>query len=175
MRIFLSHSIASDDGPIASRMKAIAAAYETMVVLPDREGKRPAKSALRNSIRKADAVVALVTEGSFKNDWVNYELAVAKDLEKPIIALLESGLVDEKFELEKLGIPVVEFDRDDPLGHKINLHKAIESISCSESNPGRKGTDREVLIAILGVAVLILGLLVMGILLAQPGEQRHAS
>lgn len=174
MQIFLSHSTGSEDGPLATRIKAIGAIYETTVILPDREGKLPAKSALHNRMKRADAVVAVITGGDPQNERVKKELEVAKELGKPVLALLDNDLLEggTRDYLDKLGIPVVGFDRNDPLDHKVNLHKAIESISKSKVSGAK---DKDVLVAILAFAILLLSLLILGALVSQPSAKTHAA
>lgn len=163
MKVFLSHSTAPEDGPLASRIKAIAAAYDTKILLPAREGKLPPISALHKSIKQADVVIALITEGALQSKWVKKELEVARADAKPVIILLERGLAKSDRDYFKAieDLPVVEFDRADPIKHEVKLEKAIASIARDKKQQA---------VALLAVAVLLLSLLFLGALAAEPGE-----
>jgi nucleoside 2-deoxyribosyltransferase len=46
---------------------------------------------LRELISKSDIVLAVLTKGGTRSEWVNWELGVAAALDKPIVPLLEEG------------------------------------------------------------------------------------
>ena len=162
MNILLSHSVAPEDGPIASRLKAVTAAYGVRLVLPERPGGKSVRltSVTRDAIKVADAVVALVTKGAASNDAVARELDAALKAGKPIVALVEGDL-----QLPKTAgaIHIVRFDRENPSAHETGLVEALDAIARSR----RKAADRAkaqldalAIGALVGIAV---GLLALGV------------
>lgn len=135
MKVFLSHSIAPDDGPVAARLRAVAAAYGIQILLPDRSvavaGRVPPK--IRQQIEGADAVVVLATEGAVVDPHVPGEVGHAIDKDKPLLALVEDG-VEVDFVPEE---DVVHFDRNDRAAHEAELIDALKGLQdelVAESN-----------------------------------------
>lgn len=130
VNIFLSHSVSPEDGPVASRLKAVAAAYGIRVLLPERSGPGP-KRALGTEairlIRSADAVVALVTERATQSEWVMAELQAAEAAGKPIVALVEDDVALDSKDA-KVPIHIVRFDRSNPASHEDELVTALNAI-----------------------------------------------
>ena len=63
MNVFLSYAVSPFDSPIAARLRAVAAAYDISIVLPDRT-ERPSNGLgidTQNKIGQSDAVIALIT------------------------------------------------------------------------------------------------------------------
>ena len=128
MNVFLSYAVGQFDAPVAARLRAVAAAYDISILLPDRAQAVTnglAADTLKK-IRRSDAVIALVTQtshGSLKN-VVNLELQATAQAGKPIIALVEQGI-------QVQGAPasqVVYFDRLNPTAHEPQLVNALEQI-----------------------------------------------
>lgn len=169
MDLFLSHSIADDDGPVASRLKAVAAAYGLRVLLPERGSSRKPNRATRDAIQGAAAVLALVSEDSPSLDAVDAELAVARESGKPVIALLEEGVA-----LRHEPDHVVRFDRDDPASHEEELGEALAALAREQERAALPGVASwslaaAALGALAAIAIGLLGLAALATALA-PGE-----
>lgn len=128
MKVFLSHALGPWDGPIAARLRAVAAAYDISILLPDRtqmiHNGLPADT--QSKIREADAVIALVTNSTPPDAirLVNLELQYAAQIRKPVIALFELGVQFEP----GLNSQVVYFNRSDPTAHETHLMNALDHI-----------------------------------------------
>src|SRR5262245_40604635 len=96
MKVFLSYAVGQVEAVIASRLRAVAAAYDISILLPDRT--LPATNELPadtlKKIRQSDAVIGLVTESAqlVSMNLVNAELQAAGQIGKPIIALVQAGI-----------------------------------------------------------------------------------
>src|SRR5262245_20663144 len=96
MRVFLSYAVGPVDATIAARLRAVAAAYDVAILLPDRT--LPADDELASEtlkkIKQSDAVIGLLTRGAqvASVNVVNHELGAAVQNSKPIIALVEQGV-----------------------------------------------------------------------------------
>jgi hypothetical protein len=131
MKVFLSHAMSEHDAPIAARLRAVAAAYDIQILLPDRtRNNGPTRTTLQE-ISQSDAVVALVTGQTAQINSVNQELRYAAKGKKPIIALVEPpsqirGVADNQ---------IVTFDRGNPYGHEQQLINVLENIR--QKNQGK--------------------------------------
>lgn len=155
MRVFLSHSISPEDGPVAARLKAVAAAYGVVVLLP--EVTRPASAAVlsrteKTAIKNADAVVVLATMGATRSRWVGLEVTEAIRLGKPIIALVEDGV---EFP-EQAGVQLVHFDRQAPAGHEGELFEALKNLGEQQKE------TRQNMAALGWIAGIAIGLVALG-------------
>lgn len=128
MRVFLSYAVGPVDAAIAARLRAVAAAYDIAILLPDRT--LPFNDDLTietlNKIKQSDAVIGLLTNGaqvSYVN-VVNHELGAAVQNGKPIIALVE-------YDVPVQGIPesqIVYFNPSIPSQHEPRLMAALDQI-----------------------------------------------
>ncbi|MBC7908897.1 MAG: hypothetical protein H7Y30_00245 [Pyrinomonadaceae bacterium] len=128
MKVFLSYAVGQWDAPIAARLRAVAAAYDISILLPDRTqvSNNGLSADTQNKIKQSDAVIVLVTKTApaFTTNLVNRELQAAAQLNKPIIPLIEQGVSFQ-------GIPnsqVVYFMRSNPSAHESSLMKVLEQI-----------------------------------------------
>lgn len=134
MKIFFSHAVGTWDGPIAARLRAVAAVYDIAIMLPDRV--RVVHNGLfaetKAKIKQADALISLVTRSaSFESiRLVNLELECAMQIGKPAMALVESGFQFESPENSQ----VVYFDRSDPTAHEPHLVKALQNLKAQQSS-----------------------------------------
>lgn len=128
MKVFLSYAYGEADAPIAARLRAVAAAYEISILLPDRSQLffNPLPTDTLNKIRQADAVIALLTRSA--PDWskqvISTELQVAAQTGKPIVPLVEQGI-------PIIGVPdsqIVYFNRFDPTAHEASLINVLRQI-----------------------------------------------
>jgi nucleoside 2-deoxyribosyltransferase len=91
LTVFVSHSTQDQDivGKLDNVIKAEGAipGVAEFIISP---GKF-VEEKLRELISKSDVVVAVLTKGGTRSEWVNWELGVAAALEKPIVPLLEEG------------------------------------------------------------------------------------
>lgn len=128
MNVFLSYAVGQMDAPIASRLRAVAAAYDISIILPDRT--RTSHSGLsaetQKKIKQSDAVIALVTKTAPTEliKIVNLELQAAKQAGKPIIPLIEEG-VPIQF---ASGNQIVYFNRFMPASYESSLKSMLEQL-----------------------------------------------
>lgn len=128
MNVFLSYAVGELDASIAARLRAVAAAYEISIVLPDRSyvGRNDLSRDTRDKIMQSDAVLALITRTAPLESLnvVNLELRLASQLSKPIMALIERGVPFQ-------GIPenqLVYFDRFNPTAHEESLMRVLNEL-----------------------------------------------
>jgi hypothetical protein len=153
MNVFLSYAYGQLDAPIAARLRAVAAAYDISILLPDRT--QPANQPIIDTLQKisqSDAVIALVTKTApiASRNLVALELQSAAQMGKPIIPLVEEGI-------PVTGVPdsqIVYFNRFNPTAHEFSLMSVLEQIRQQQ----QKKKDLSALGWIAGIA---LGLLVL--------------
>jgi hypothetical protein len=124
VKVFLSHAMSPHDAPIASRLRAVAAAYDIQILLPERTRYAAPTAETLQKIRQSDAVVALITSQATQTNAVNQELQAAVQAKKPIIALVENlnqvqGIAKNQ---------IVKFDRWNPMAHEQQLFTALKKI-----------------------------------------------
>jgi len=143
------------DTPIAARLRAVAAAYDIAILLPDRTQMihNGLPTDTQEKIRESDALIALVTNTASPEAiyLVNTELHAGSMLSKPIIGLVELGSVEIH---AGPGTQFVYFDRSNPTAHETYLMNALEDIRGQKSK-----TDLTALGWIAGIA---LGLIALG-------------
>ncbi|MDI7269665.1 MAG: hypothetical protein QME96_16880 [Myxococcota bacterium] len=143
MPIFLSHAIAPADGPIASRLNAIAAAYGLEMILPPRPARGPKGRVgpdVAAMIMRSDVVLALVTRGGSNADRLGVfkEVFEAHKRSRPVIALVEKGA---EFRKGLEGAYPVSFDRDSPAAHEEELADALSNAIIRQR--ARRRAERE--------------------------------
>jgi hypothetical protein len=154
MRVFLSYAVGPVDSTIAARLRAVAAAYDISILLPDRtqmDFNKLAPDTLKK-IQQSDAVIALMTGGAqFTSiNVVNLELATAQQQEKPIIALVEQGVPVQ-------GVPdnqVVRFNPLIPHQHEPALMEVLQQIE-------RRQRKKDFAVALGWIAGIALGLVAL--------------
>src|SRR5262245_25114197 len=134
MRVFLSYAVGAWDMPMAARLRAVAAAYDIAILLPDRTLGLNNGLAIdtQKKIQQSDAVIALVTHGATQEATylVNLELHFAEQSSKPVISLVEfSG---SQLQLNS-NTQVVYFDRAEPTAHERQLVNALQNIRLQKS------------------------------------------
>lgn len=128
MQVFLSHAFSDFDAPIAARLRAVAAAYNVTILLPDRtqaiHKRLPDDS--QKKIKQSDAVIALVTRTAHAQHVkaLNLELQAAAQAGKPIIPLIEQGVPFKALP----NTPIVYFDRLNPTAHESSLLNVLDQI-----------------------------------------------
>lgn len=128
MKVFLSYAVGHFDAPIAARLRAVAAAYDVSILLPDRT--HPITNSLPadtlQKISQSNAVIALVTQTAptAAKAIVNAELMTATQAMKPVIALVEYG-IQVQWAAEN---QIVYFNRLNPTAHEQQLMVALERI-----------------------------------------------
>ncbi|HMF57033.1 MAG TPA: TIR domain-containing protein [Pyrinomonadaceae bacterium] len=158
MNVFLSYAVAQWDAPIAARLRAVAAAYDISILLPDRT-LRPHDRLFgdtQKKIKDSDVIIALMTKTAPLElvNLVNLELQAAAQAQKPIIALVEQGVPLQ-------GIPqnqIVYFDRLNPTAHETSLMNALEQTR-------KQKQWKESLTALGWIAGIALGLVALSELL----------
>jgi nucleoside 2-deoxyribosyltransferase len=153
MKVFLSYAYGLSDAPIAARLRAVAAAYDISILLPDRT--QPVTYLTHDTIQKingSDAVIALITYTApvAARNLVSLELQYAIQISKPIIPLVEEGIA-------VTGVPdnqVVYFNRLNPIAHEATLMAVLEHIRQQQQS-------KKDLTALGWIAGIALGLLVL--------------
>jgi hypothetical protein len=127
MKVFLSYAVGHLEVAIAARLRAVAAAYDISIILPDRTialGQSLAAE-IRKQIKQSDALIALITKTASVESSanVNLEVLTAANEGKPIITLVEQGVPIQ-------GVPyqVVYFDRSDPTAHEAALMVTLDQM-----------------------------------------------
>ena len=158
MKVFLSYAVGPWDTPIAARLRAVAAAYDIVILLPDRtqtvHNGLPLDT--QQKIRESDAVIALVTNTATPDavHLVNNELQTAGQARKPIIGLVEFGAVQVN---PTPSIQLVYFDRSNPTAHETHLMNALNHI--------RQQKSKNDLTALGWIAGIALGLIALSSLI----------
>jgi hypothetical protein len=128
VNVFLSYAVAPFDTPIAARLRAVAAAYDISILLPDRNQvfQNGLTIDTQTKIGSSDAVIALITTmaSSHLVSAVNLELQAAAQSGKPIIALIEQGVQIQAAP----GTQIVYFNRFEPAAHEKPLVDALANI-----------------------------------------------
>ena len=159
MNVFLSYAIGPSDGPIPARLRAVAAAYNISILLPDRTYTSPVSLSgdTLAKIMQSDAVIALVTTTARpeSRNLVNSELSHAAQSHKPVIALMENGVPVQTAP----GTHLVYFDRFNPAAHESSLITALDQI--------RREKWKQDLTALGWIAGIALGLVALSQLLGE--------
>jgi len=128
VNVFLSYAVAPFDTPIAARLRAVAAAYDISILLPDRNQlfQNGLTTDTETKIRSSDAVIALITSMAPNHvvSAVNLELQAAAQSSKPVIALIEQGVQMQP----SAGTQLVYFNRFEPTAHEKPLMDALANI-----------------------------------------------
>lgn len=157
MKVFLSYAVGPWDTPIAARLRAVAAAYDITILLPDRtqiiHNGLPLDT--QEKIRESDAVIALVTNTAPPEAIyvVNSEVQTAAQAGKPVIFLAESGVHIKAGTVTQ----VVYFDRSNPTAHETHLMNALAEIRAQKSK-----SDSTALGWIAGIALGLIALSLIG-------------
>lgn len=143
MNVFLSYAVGQWDAPIAARLRAVAAAYDISILLPDRIQKVTNRLSVdtQRKIKQSDAVIALVTQTAptWAINLVKLELQAAIQFNKPIIPLIEQGIpflaVHKNLSLPNIQSPqampinqIVYFNRSNPSAHESSLMNVLDQI-----------------------------------------------
>lgn len=154
MNVFLSYAVAPFDVPVAARLRAVAAAYDISIVLPDRtqvfqNGLSPDSQA---KIKSSDAVIALITTMAPRHlvDAVNLELHAAANTSKPVIVLIEQGVQMQPAP----GTQTVYFNRFQPAAHEKPLVDALANIR-------QQKEFKQTLVALGWIAGIALGMIAL--------------
>jgi hypothetical protein len=157
MKVFLSYAVRQVDAAIAARLRAVAAAYDITILLPDRTlttNNGLATDTLKK-IKQSDAIIGLLTRSAQVSsvNLVNLELQAAEQEGKPIIALVEKDVSVQGFPESQ----IVYFNPSIPHAHEPALVHVLEEI-----NQRQQKKDFTALGWIAGIA---LGLVALGELL----------
>ena len=159
MKVFLSYAVGQLDAAVAARLRAVAAAYDISILLPDRtavvNGTVPADTLKK--IGQSDAVIALFTRTALDTslNLVNAELRAAAIADKPVVALVEQGVLIQ-------GVPenqIVHFDPSQPTAHEHSLMNVLQGIRQDDQQKGD-------LTALGWIAGITLGLVALNDLLS---------
>lgn len=92
-QVFLSHSVASADKPLLEHVEHECAQLGIELYLAEREfAPTTVTDKIRGAIQSSDCVIVLLTAAGKASSWVNQEIAIANEMEKPIVPLLEEGV-----------------------------------------------------------------------------------
>ncbi|HEY0078358.1 MAG TPA: hypothetical protein VGB73_06900 [Pyrinomonadaceae bacterium] len=153
MKVFLSYAVGEMDAPIAARLRAVAAAYDIQILLPDRTQIETNLTAdTRKKIKQSDAVIALRTKTArpASGNLVNLELQAASEAGKPIILLMEEGVAVTGAAENQ----IVRFNRLLPTAHEASLLNVLEQIR-------RHKQSKKELTALGWIAGIALGMLAL--------------
>lgn len=155
MQVFLSYAFGDFDAPSAARLRAVAAAYNITILLPDRT--QATHNGLPNDtqkkIKQSDAVIALVTRTAHAQhvNALNLELQAAAQAGKPIIPLIEQGVPFQALP----NMPIVYFDRLNPAAHEAALINVLDQMR-------RQRKSKSDLTALGWIVGIALGLVALG-------------
>jgi hypothetical protein len=156
VKVFLSYAVGPWDTAIAARLRAVAAAYDIAILLPDRtqiiHNGLPVDT--QEKINESDAVIALVTNTATPDAVyvVNSEVQASSQAGKPVIFLAESGVHIQAGNV----IQIVYFDRSNPTAHETHLMNALNEI--------RKQKSKSDLTALGWIAGIALGLIALSLI-----------
>ncbi len=157
MKVFLSHAVGPLDASIPARLRAVAAAYDIEILLPERPqwSSNEVSGDSINKVALSDAVIALATTTANYNDisLLNRELQMAAQLKKPVVTLIEQGVA--------LQAPpntyIINFNRRDYRFHEQSLFNVLSQM--------RNQQQQQTTITALGwIAGIALGLVALGAL-----------
>jgi nucleoside 2-deoxyribosyltransferase len=153
MKVFLSYAVGQLDAPIAARLRAVAAAYDISILLPDRTPPTHGGVTVdtRNKIKESDAVIALLTRTAqvAAVNLVNLELGIAAQVGRPVIALIEQGVPVQNIPASQ----IVYFNRLLPTAHEASLMNVLEQM--------RSKKRKDELTALGWIAGIALGLVAL--------------
>ena len=93
VQVFLSHSVAASDRPLLDHVERECAQLGIGLYLAEREfSPTSVTEKIRGAIRGSDCLVVLLTTSGNASSWVNQEIAIASEMSKPIVPLLEDGV-----------------------------------------------------------------------------------
>lgn len=157
MIVYLSHAVNPEDGPLVSRLRAVASGYNITVRLPDRQASLAARV---NRMKGCHAVVALAIRGASVSTVKALKAEINGAVQKglPVIAVAEEGTsVSFSPEIAKIG-----FNRDNPTLHEQELLLKLKSLGIDKSSSGPNTTALKWFIGI-GIGMLALGALATSI------------
>jgi hypothetical protein len=132
-RIFISHT--RKDRELARDMarRARAAGLETLADVDDLAVGMERKTFLRERLRQADAVLALLTPAALASPWTVTELGMAEGLGKPIV-LVTAGLEPPGIPAPLVSYPRFPFDELDGALGKVAQEPTDSSASSRSSS-----------------------------------------
>jgi len=158
-KIFLSH--ASGDSEVAEMFRRQAEACGTEVYLAehDVQAGQPLAAKIQDNIRNSNAVVVLLTHAGAASAYVNQEIGVAMEAPKPVIAIVEVGVVD----LAMLqGREYVPFDPSHPEGAIRRLTSSLtdlaERVHQKEAARASRQQQREMLVLLALLVFVVVAL-----------------
>jgi hypothetical protein len=164
VKVFLSYAVGSLDAAIPARLRAVAAAYDIAVLLPERTQLHVSELSADTvkKIAQCDAVIALETRTAQPHDMnsLNLEVNTAAELKKPVITLIEQGMHSYFPPSFPPNSHVIYFNRLDPTAHESSLLQVLTAMR----NEILHKQDLTTLGWIAGIA---LGLVALGALLAE--------
>ena len=153
MKVFLSYALSPFEGALASRLRAVALAYNVELLLPNTDKRNLLPAGNKRKIKQSDAVIVLVTNNAQQVNSVHLEIAEASREKKPLIAFVESPHLIA-------GIPptqVIVFNRANLTQHENRLFEVLQQIQ-AQKNVSEAAT-------VLGaIGLVVLGFLALGAL-----------
>lgn len=150
MKVFLSYALSPVESALASRLRAVALAYNVELVLPSIDNSQHLSAENKRKIKQSDAVIVLVTNNGQRIEAVNKELIEAIAQNKPIIALVEN--LNQVKNIP--GNQVIVFNRHNPTQHENQLFEALKQIKF------QKNTS-DVIVAVGAIGMVALGFLAL--------------
>lgn len=163
-RVFVSHSVGPEENALPWRLQTLAAAHgiKVYVARPPKpqyqigqSGFDHAKKEVRREIKRSDCVLALITNLSqTSRRALEEELNTAIELQKPIIPIIEKGLVNDALarSLSGKGVPLFVLSSD---GNGGQVEKEVAQFL------EKRNLSKEIRQAVSGLVALAVGLLLL--------------
>lgn len=159
LKVFISHSV-SDLNLVIRMHDVFSAAGLTVYVA---ELNPLASKKVEDVIRDSDFFVAFLTKNGQRLSWVNYEIGLAKGLNKPIIPLVEEGAELPPYLDEK---EVLFFNRE-------ALDETLERVIDYLNNVRREKAQATFISALVALGLMaIVGVSLIGLLGLLASEKR---
>ena len=153
-KVFITHSV-RDQGLVISLANLLSKfGIEVVVAVWYLAPGTSLDKKVREQIKEADCVVALLTRNGIRSNWVQQEIGYSLSLKKPIIPVVEKGI-----DLKNLGVlegkEYIEYDPYKP-------QQAFSKLSTYVKSLKLKKEEKEKTLLVLGILLAFLLLLSLG-------------
>lgn len=162
LSIFLSHSVSDGDRALLSKIDSECRSLNISVYIAEREfSPTTVTDKLRRAIASADAFVVLLTSSGASSAWVNTEVGIALEQDKPIIPIVEEGVAPQGPIRERDQIRFTRGRIDDAIRRTTQFLQTLSQSGKSGEEP-REGTGPDFATGfVIGAAVTVLIVLVI--------------
>jgi hypothetical protein len=160
VRVFLSYSVAPADRPLLDHVEKECSNLGIGLYLAEREfSPTTVSEKLRGAIRTSDCVVVLLTASGSASSWVNQEIAIANEMSKPIVPLLEEGVEAPGLIRER---DQIRFSREGFSEAFDRATRFIGSLRGQPSEPAESSDNTDLLVGIaIGAVIVVLVVLIV--------------